>query len=84
MPHIHTAPVEHVFTASAYIIRLDQKEPMLLLHKHKKLHVFLQFGGHIEPHETPWEAITHELLEESGYELGQLELLQPTSRIKQV
>lgn len=37
----------------------------------------MQFGGHVELHETPWATIAHELQEESGYELSQLRLLQP-------
>jgi hypothetical protein len=49
MAHIHTEPGQHDFTASAFIIRLDRLDergqPKLLLHKHKKLHKLLQFGG---------------------------------------
>ena len=82
MPHIHTGDGEHDHTASAYIIRTDFEEPKLILHLHKKLHKYIQFGGHIEVTETPWQAITHELLEETGYELSQLKLLQPYERIK--
>ena len=82
MPHLHTQPGHHDATASAFIIRLDGKEPALMLHQHKKLGIYLQFGGHIEWHENPWQAITHELTEESGYELGQLQILQPKVRIK--
>ena len=83
MPHIHTNPGQHDQTASAFIVRTDGPEPQLMLHWHKKLHVWLQFGGHVELHENPWETVTHELLEESGYELGQLKLLQPKMRIKE-
>jgi len=82
MPHIHTKPGEHDHTASAFIIRTDFTEPKVMLHMHKILKKYLQFGGHIETTETPWEAITHELLEESGYEMSQLKLLQPKQRIK--
>lgn len=78
MPHIHTEPGQHDATTSAYIVRLDQPEPLLLVHMHRKLHKLLQVGGHIELHETPWMAITHELREESGYELSELQVLQPT------
>ncbi len=69
-------------TASAYIVRIDGNQPRLVLHQHKKLGVFLQFGGHVELHETPWEAIAHETEEESGYKMSQLELLQPRLRIR--
>ncbi len=85
MPHIHTQPGEHDFTASAFIIRLDRLDehgkPKLLLHRHKKLHKLLQFGGHVELNETPWQAVLHELAEETGYEPSQLKLLQPPGMI---
>jgi len=84
MSHIHTAPGQHDFTASAFIVRLDTPEPTLLLHMHKKLHKYFQFGGHVELHENPWQAITHELAEESGYGIRQLKLLQPKLRVKSV
>lgn len=84
MGHIHTKPGQRDFTASAFIIRTDSKEPCIMLHMHKKLGKFLQFGGHVELHETPWQTVAHELLEESGYELAQLQVLQPKDRIKNV
>lgn len=34
-------------------------------------------GGHVEVTENPWQALQHELLEETGYELPQLHVLQP-------
>jgi 8-oxo-dGTP diphosphatase len=49
---------------------------------HRKLDKLLTIGGHIELNETPWQAIKHELEEESGYKLAQLTLLQPKQRIK--
>lgn len=82
MPHIHTKPGEHDHTVSAYIVRIDGREPRLLFHRHKKFGVYMQFGGHIELLETPWQTLTHEIREESGYELDQLMLLQPETRIK--
>lgn len=84
MPHIHTNPGEHDHTVSAYIIRLDFNEPKIMLHLHKKVHVYLNFGGHIEINENPWQAIEHEILEESGYEINQLKVLQPKNRIKRL
>lgn len=84
MAHIHTGPGQHDLTASAFIVRLDTSEPTLMLHMHKKLHKYLQFGGHVELHETPWQAVTHELAEESGYAMSQLQLLQPKLRIKKL
>jgi 8-oxo-dGTP pyrophosphatase MutT (NUDIX family) len=82
MAHIHTNPGEHDHTASAFIVRTDTVEPQLLLHKHKKLGVLLQPGGHIELNENPWQAIRHEIIEETGYQLSQLKILQPKIRMK--
>jgi 8-oxo-dGTP pyrophosphatase MutT (NUDIX family) len=84
MPHIHTNPGEHDHTATAIIIRSDDVEPKILLHMHKKLAHLMPPGGHIELDETPWHAILHEIKEESGYELDQLELLQPPLRIRRL
>lgn len=83
MPHQHTKPGQYDQTASAFIIRTDGPEPRLMLHRHKILGFWLQFGGHVELHENPWETITHELLEESGYAMEQLKLLQPKHRLRQ-
>lgn len=82
MPHIHTDNGHHDLTASAIIIRTDTPEPTTMLHMHKKLNKFLQFGGHVELDETPWQAINHELKEESGYDLSQLYVLQPEKRVE--
>ena len=60
MAHIH----EKIdFTASVYIVQ-DGK---ILLHKHKKLGIWLQPGGHIELDEDPTEAAKREALEETGF-----------------
>lgn len=37
----------------------------------------MQFGGHIEPRQQPWQAMQEELLHESGFVLDQLRVLQP-------
>jgi 8-oxo-dGTP pyrophosphatase MutT (NUDIX family) len=37
-----------------------------LLHLHKRLHRWLQPGGHIDPGEAPWEAAAREAQEETG------------------
>ena len=39
----------------------------------------MQIGGHIELDETPWQTVAHELKEESGYNLEDLDVLQYTS-----
>lgn len=84
MPHIHTNPGEHDATASAWIIRTDSPEPALFLHLHKKLGKWMQFGGHVELLETPWQAALHELAEESGYDQAQLQLRQPRLRLRNI
>jgi ADP-ribose pyrophosphatase YjhB (NUDIX family) len=84
MAHIHTEKNQHDLTVTAYIIRTDTPEPRALLYMHKKLGVLLPVGGHVELLETPWQAIAHELEEESGYRLSQLHVLQPKSRIKAI
>jgi len=81
MAHIHTGTNQHDLTVTAYILRTDTQEPKALLHMHKKLQVLLPVGGHVELDETPWQAAAHEIAEESGYELYQLRILQPVSRI---
>lgn len=82
MPHIHREAGQHDATSSAYIVlEKEGTEPGVMLHLHKKIHVWMQFGGHVELNETPWQAITHELAEESGYQLSELKLLQPKTRM---
>lgn len=82
MPHIHTEDNQHDLTVTGYIVRIDGDEPRALVHMHRKLNVLLPIGGHVELHETPWQSIAHELNEEAGYRLEQLEILQPISRLK--
>ena len=77
MPHIHTIEGQHDLTTSAFIIRSIDDVPHLLLHMHKKHGKLLQPGGHVELHESPWQAIAHELVEETGYSLHELQVLQP-------
>jgi 8-oxo-dGTP pyrophosphatase MutT (NUDIX family) len=84
MAHIHTQPGQHDHTASGIIIRMDFTEPKLLLHRHRLLGKYLQFGGHVELDETPWQTVIRELREESGYEIAQLKILQPKVRIKKL
>lgn len=82
MPHIHTEPGQHDHTVTAYIVRTDMDQPRVLMHMHKKLHKLMPVGGHIELDETPWQAISHELREEAGYDIDDLAVLQPKERIK--
>lgn len=82
MPHIHTEPGQHDLTTTAFIIRMINGVPHGLLHKHRKLGLLLPVGGHVELHETPWAAVLHEIAEESGYDEGQLKVMQPEARIR--
>lgn len=82
MAHIHTEPGQHDITASAFVVRDDIDEPRVLLHMHRKLHRLLQPGGHVELDEHLWSSIAHELEEEAGYSLADLEVLQPKLRLE--
>lgn len=77
MSHIHTKPGQHDTTVSAWIFREDDGGRKVLVHMHRKIQKYMQVGGHIELNETPWQAIAHELEEESGYSLSELEVYQP-------
>jgi 8-oxo-dGTP pyrophosphatase MutT (NUDIX family) len=60
-PFSEHADPTHV-TASAIVVGPEG----VLLHFHKKLHLWLQPGGHIEDDEPPWDAAQREVLEETG------------------
>ncbi|HWV22735.1 MAG TPA: NUDIX domain-containing protein [Thermomicrobiales bacterium] len=55
-------PITRDFTVAVFVIHDDH----VLLHKHRKLGLWLPPGGHIEPHELPDEAALREVEEESG------------------
>jgi 8-oxo-dGTP pyrophosphatase MutT (NUDIX family) len=38
----------------------------VVLHLHKRLGIWIQPGGHLEPGEDPWEAALRESVEETG------------------
>ena len=72
MPHIHNKPGQHDICVSGYIVKITEgDEPRIILHKHRKLKMLLQFGGHVELDETPWQAVLREIAEESGYDKNQ-------------
>lgn len=83
MAHIHTLPGQHDHTVSIFLFKLEN-EPKIMLHLHKIIGSYMQFGGHVELHETPWQAAVHELSEESGYTANQIKILQPTNRLTQL
>ena len=80
MPHIHTGPGQFDWTVSMFVVRTDGPEPRVLLHRHKTLGLLMQVGGHVELDETPWSAVAHELAEEAGYDLDQVDVLVPPLR----
>lgn len=82
MGHINREPGENDITASIYVVRVDGPEPRLVMHNHKLIKKFLQFGGHVEPDQNLWQAAVIELDQESGYTVDQLKVLQPAIRIK--
>lgn len=82
MPHIHTKSGQHDHTVSGYIVRDDGDELRVFLHMHRKQHILMPVGGHIELDETPWDTIGHEMGEESGFEIGDLDVMQPKIRVR--
>src|SRR5438132_10352045 len=54
--------VRYHVTASAVVLSTRG----VLLHKHRKLDLWLGPGGHIDPGEKPWETAQRETLEETG------------------
>lgn len=77
MAHLHTQPHGHDVTISAWILRRREGRWQALVHLHRKMGLWLQPGGHVEHTENPWQGLVHELREETGYEIGQLRVLQP-------
>ncbi len=77
MPHIHTEPGQHDMTVSAWILLDEGGATKCLVHFHRKIETLMQIGGHLELNQTPWQALAAEILEESGYTLNELKLLQP-------
>ncbi len=64
-PFDRSADLTHV-TGSALVLGPRG----VLLHRHKRLGLWLQPGGHLEPGETPWAAARREAEEETGLRLG--------------
>jgi 8-oxo-dGTP pyrophosphatase MutT (NUDIX family) len=51
----------HVTASAIVVSRLGT-----VLHRHRRLGLWLQPGGHIDPGEAPWEAACREAVEETG------------------
>jgi 8-oxo-dGTP pyrophosphatase MutT (NUDIX family) len=60
-PFDETADSTHV-TASAIVT----SRRGVILHRHRRLHRWMQPGGHLEPGEVPQEAVIRECVEETG------------------
>ena len=45
---------------------LDASRRLVLLHRHRRLGIWLQPGGHVEPGERPEDAALRETVEETG------------------
>jgi 8-oxo-dGTP pyrophosphatase MutT (NUDIX family) len=65
-------------TVSAWIFKNVGEKTSVFVHMHRKMHKYMEVGGHMELDETPWQTIAHELLEEAGYTLDELDIYQPS------
>lgn len=68
---MHPDPITRDFTVAVFVVR----DGRVLLHRHRKLGLWLPPGGHIEPNELPDEAAVREVEEEAG--LGIILLQDP-------
>ena len=57
------------FTATAYIVSKIDGQYKILLHKHKKMGIWIGIGGHIEDDENPFEALLREVWEETNLKI---------------
>ncbi len=64
-PFSETADPTHV-TGSAIVVGPRG----VVLHRHKRLGIWLQPGGHVDAGETPWEAARREAAEETGLDVA--------------
>ena len=56
--HVH----DHHVTASAFVL----SSRGVILHRHRRLHIWVQPGGHVDAGESPLQAAVRETLEETG------------------
>lgn len=57
------------FAATAYIVAKIDGQFRVLLHKHKKLNIWIGVGGHVEKGENPEQAVIREAKEETDLEI---------------
>jgi 8-oxo-dGTP pyrophosphatase MutT (NUDIX family) len=60
---------DHHVTASAFVV----SPRGVILHLHRRLGIWVQPGGHVDPGESPEEACVRETLEETGLEVRHVE-----------
>jgi 8-oxo-dGTP pyrophosphatase MutT (NUDIX family) len=77
-PLDQSADPTHV-TGSAVVLGPDRVlgRGGVLLHRHRRLGLWLQPGGHLEPGETPWAAARRESEEETGLRFARWSSSQP-------
>lgn len=67
-PFLEDADASHV-TASGLVVGPRG----IVLHRHRRLGIWMQPGGHVDPGETPWEAALRETIEETGLDVTEPE-----------
>ena len=60
-----TGEVTRDFTVAVFVVLRDH----VILHRHRRLGIWLPPGGHIEPNELPDEAAIREVQEEAGIDV---------------
>jgi 8-oxo-dGTP pyrophosphatase MutT (NUDIX family) len=66
LPHPFAEDADPVHITGSAVIAGPQG---VVLHFHKRLRMWLQTGGHVEPGEAPWDAALRESQEETGLQL---------------
>ena len=67
LPHPFAEQADAVHVTGSAIITGPRG---VVLHFHKRLHMWLQTGGHVDLRETPWQAALRESVEETGLPLA--------------
>lgn len=60
-----TEAISRDFTVAVFVV----SQGHVILHRHRRLGIWLPPGGHIEPNELPDEAARREVLEEAGIDV---------------